>query len=132
MCQRLQEMANAWEEYSRLEKCVEQLRMALQAHMNQSSTTPVRHTKHRQLSFYVCQRRGSNLSLCLVVQQQKVEMKRELWRIEDVTAGLSASKANYKVTIASVQNPGENCSRALMTQGPRVSKPSCLFTQRGS
>lgn len=34
-------------------------------------------------------------------------MKRELWRIEDVTAGLSASKANYKITIDSVQNPGK-------------------------
>lgn len=33
-------------------------------------------------------------------------MKRELWRIEDVMAGLSASKANYKITIDSVQNPG--------------------------
>lgn len=39
-------------------------------------------------------------------QQEKGEMKRELWRIEDVMAGLSGSKANYKVTIASVQNPG--------------------------
>lgn len=34
-------------------------------------------------------------------------MKRELWRIEDVMAGLSARKANYQITIESVQNPGE-------------------------
>uniref|UniRef100_A0A671YFP3 Pleckstrin homology domain containing, family A member 7a n=1 Tax=Sparus aurata TaxID=8175 RepID=A0A671YFP3_SPAAU len=67
------EMALAWEEYSRLERSVEQLRMALQAHMNHS--------------------------------QEKGEMKRELWRIEDVMAGLSSSKANYKITIDSVQNP---------------------------
>lgn len=40
------------------------------------------------------------------LQQEKGEMKRELWRIEDVMAGLSASKANYKITIDSVQNPG--------------------------
>lgn len=52
----------------------------------------------------------SNLCVCLcpcfVLQQEKVEMKRELWRIEDVMAGLSTSKANYKITIDSVQNPG--------------------------
>ncbi|XP_030281192.1 pleckstrin homology domain-containing family A member 7-like isoform X9 [Sparus aurata] len=71
------EMALAWEEYSRLERSVEQLRMALQAHMNHSATP----------------------------QQEKGEMKRELWRIEDVMAGLSSSKANYKITIDSVQNP---------------------------
>ncbi|XP_053282981.1 pleckstrin homology domain-containing family A member 7 isoform X3 [Pleuronectes platessa] len=71
------EMAQAWEEYSRLERSVEQLRMVLQTHMNHSATP----------------------------QQEKAEMKRELWRIEDVMAGLSASKANYKITIDSVQNP---------------------------
>lgn len=44
---------------------------------------------------------------CVKLQQEKSEMKRELWRIEDVMAGLSASKANYKITVDSVQNPGE-------------------------
>lgn len=39
-------------------------------------------------------------------------MKKELWRIEDVMAGLSSSKANYKVTIDSVKNPGEDAARA--------------------
>ncbi|XP_028304389.1 pleckstrin homology domain-containing family A member 7-like isoform X10 [Gouania willdenowi] len=71
------EMAQAWDEYNRLETLVEQLRSALQAQMNSSTT----------------------------LQQDKTEMKRELWRIEDVLAGLSASKANYKITIDSVQNP---------------------------
>ncbi|XP_034005041.1 pleckstrin homology domain-containing family A member 7 isoform X2 [Trematomus bernacchii] len=71
------EMAQAWEEYNRLERSMEQLRTALQAHMNHSATP----------------------------QQEKGEMKRELWRIEDVMGGLSASKANYKITIDSVQNP---------------------------
>ncbi|XP_062418986.1 pleckstrin homology domain-containing family A member 7-like [Pungitius pungitius] len=71
------EMAQAWEEFGRLERSVEQLRTALQAHMNHSATP----------------------------QQEKAEMKRELWRIEDVMGGLSASKANYKITIDSVQNP---------------------------
>ncbi|KAM9376763.1 pleckstrin homology domain-containing family A member 7-like isoform 2-T2 [Pholidichthys leucotaenia] len=83
------EMAQAWEEYSRLEASVEQLRTALQAHMNHSAT----------------------------MQQEKSEMKRELWRIEDVMAGLSASKANYKITIDSVQNP----ERKLV---PSVSEPA--------
>uniref|UniRef100_A0A8C9ZQ28 Pleckstrin homology domain containing, family A member 7a n=1 Tax=Sander lucioperca TaxID=283035 RepID=A0A8C9ZQ28_SANLU len=79
------EMAHAWEEYSRLERSMEQLRMSLQAHMNHS--------------------------------QEKTEMKRELWRIEDVMGGLSASKANYKITIDSVQNP----ERKLV---PSVSDPA--------
>ena len=38
----VQEMAHAWEEYSRLERSVEQLRTALQAHMNHSATPQVR------------------------------------------------------------------------------------------
>ncbi len=46
------------------------------------------------------------LHLCVKLKLEKGEMKRELWRIEDVMAGLSASKANYKITIDSVQNPG--------------------------
>ncbi|RVE71356.1 hypothetical protein OJAV_G00051130 [Oryzias javanicus] len=71
------EMSLAWEEYCRLEKSVEQLRLALQVHMSNSATP----------------------------QQEKTEMKRELWRIEDVMAGLSSSKTNYKITIDSVQNP---------------------------
>lgn len=39
-------------------------------------------------------------------QHEKVQMRKELWRIEDVIAGLSTSKANYQVTISSVTNPG--------------------------
>ncbi|XP_074489904.1 pleckstrin homology domain-containing family A member 7-like isoform X20 [Sebastes fasciatus] len=82
------EMALAWEDYSRLERSVEQLRTALQAHMNHGATP-----------------------------QEKAEMKRELWRIEDVMGGLSSSKANYKITIDSVQNP----ERKLV---PSVSDPA--------
>lgn len=47
------------------------------------------------------------MSLCFCEQQEKVQIRKELWRIEDVIAGLSMSKANYKVTISSVTNPGE-------------------------
>uniref|UniRef100_A0AAQ4R9S8 Pleckstrin homology domain containing, family A member 7a n=1 Tax=Gasterosteus aculeatus aculeatus TaxID=481459 RepID=A0AAQ4R9S8_GASAC len=82
------EMAQAWEEFGRLERSVEQLRTALQAHMNHS--------------------------------QEKAEMKRELWRIEDVMGGLSASKANYKITIDSVQNP----ERKLVPSGSDPAVPS--------
>ncbi|XP_015239993.1 PREDICTED: pleckstrin homology domain-containing family A member 7-like isoform X7 [Cyprinodon variegatus] len=71
------EMAHAWEEYNKLEQSVEQLRVALQTHMTHSDTS----------------------------QQEKAELKRELWRIEDVMGGLSASKANYKITVDSIQNP---------------------------
>ncbi|XP_024136913.1 pleckstrin homology domain-containing family A member 7 isoform X7 [Oryzias melastigma] len=83
------EMSLAWEEYCRLEKSVEQLRLALQVHMNNRATP----------------------------QQEKTEMKRELWRIEDVMAGLSSSKTNYKITIDSVQNP----ERKIV---PSVSEPA--------
>ncbi|XP_036002460.1 pleckstrin homology domain-containing family A member 7 isoform X3 [Fundulus heteroclitus] len=71
------EMSHAWDEYSMLEQSVEQLRMALQAHMTHGDTS----------------------------QQEKAELKRELWRIEDVMGGLSSSKANYKITVESIQNP---------------------------
>ncbi|XP_072550877.1 pleckstrin homology domain-containing family A member 7 isoform X3 [Salminus brasiliensis] len=70
------EMEKAWAEYSRLEQSVEQLREALQAQMN----------------------------LC-TVPQEKSQLKRELWRIEDVMAGLSSTKDAFKITIDSVQNP---------------------------
>ncbi|KAM6980639.1 pleckstrin homology domain-containing family A member 7 [Aplochiton taeniatus] len=71
------EMENAWNEYSQLERDVDWLRTVLQGQMNRPSLT----------------------------QQEKAQMRRELWRIEDVLAGLSANKANYQVTISSVTNP---------------------------
>ncbi|XP_018617628.2 pleckstrin homology domain-containing family A member 7 isoform X2 [Scleropages formosus] len=70
------EMENAWREYGHLETDLEQLREALQNQMSRSS-----------------------------LSQEKTQMRKELWRIEDVMAGLSSSKANYQVTIDSVQNP---------------------------
>ncbi|KAF3855198.1 hypothetical protein F7725_023253 [Dissostichus mawsoni] len=62
------EMAQAWEEYNRLERSMEQLRTALQAHMNHSATP----------------------------QQEKGEMKRELWRIEDVQPPTRSSVPNAR------------------------------------
>uniref|UniRef100_A0A1A8HFB9 Pleckstrin homology domain containing, family A member 7a n=1 Tax=Nothobranchius korthausae TaxID=1143690 RepID=A0A1A8HFB9_9TELE len=92
MSQLSTEMAHAWEEYNRLETSVEQLRTVLQAHMNHGDTP----------------------------QPEKTEMKRELWRIEDVMAGLSTSKANYKITIDSIQNP----DRKLVPSLPEPTVPS--------
>uniref|UniRef100_A0A3P8UQ11 Pleckstrin homology domain containing A7 n=1 Tax=Cynoglossus semilaevis TaxID=244447 RepID=A0A3P8UQ11_CYNSE len=71
------EMENAWNEYNRLERDVDWLKSTLQGQMNR----------------------------CDLTQQEKVQIRKELWRIEDVIAGLSSSKANFKVTISSVTNP---------------------------
>ncbi|KAK7170629.1 hypothetical protein R3I94_000734 [Phoxinus phoxinus] len=74
------EMENAWAEYSHLERDVDRLRSVLQDQMTHSALS----------------------------QQEKSQLRKELWRIEDVLAGLSSSKANYRVTIDSVRNPGES------------------------
>ncbi|KFP31620.1 Pleckstrin homology domain-containing family A member 7, partial [Colius striatus] len=70
------EMENAWNEYLKLEKDVSQLKKALQEQMNSS-----------------------------LVSQEKTQIQKDLWRIEDVTAGLSANKANYKTIVDSIKNP---------------------------
>uniref|UniRef100_A0A8C8RQW0 Pleckstrin homology domain containing A7 n=1 Tax=Pelusios castaneus TaxID=367368 RepID=A0A8C8RQW0_9SAUR len=70
------EMENAWNEYLKLEKDVNQLKQALQEPMIRS--------------FF---------------PQEKTQMQKDLWRIEDVTAVLSANKRNYKVIIDSIKNP---------------------------
>ncbi|XP_065538996.1 pleckstrin homology domain-containing family A member 7 isoform X2 [Lathamus discolor] len=70
------EMENAWNEYLKLEKDVSQLKKALEEKMNSS-----------------------------LVSQEKTQIQKDLWRIEDVTAGLSANKANYKTIVDSIKNP---------------------------
>ncbi|XP_041337043.1 pleckstrin homology domain-containing family A member 7 [Pyrgilauda ruficollis] len=70
------EMENAWNEYLKLEKDVSQLKKALQEQMNSS-----------------------------LLSQEKTQIQKDLWRIEDVTAGLSANKANYKTIVDSIKNP---------------------------
>ncbi|XP_026562290.1 pleckstrin homology domain-containing family A member 7 isoform X6 [Pseudonaja textilis] len=70
------EMENAWNEYLKLEKDVNQLKQSLQEQMNKSCFS-----------------------------QEKTQMQKDLWRIEDVTAGLSTNKSNYKVIIESIKNP---------------------------
>uniref|UniRef100_A0A3B3VF69 Pleckstrin homology domain containing A7 n=1 Tax=Poecilia latipinna TaxID=48699 RepID=A0A3B3VF69_9TELE len=90
------EMENAWNEYTRLEKDVDWLKSALQGQMN-------RHD----------------------LSQEKVQLRKELWRVEDVIAGLSTNKANYKVTIASVTNP----ERKFVPSVPVSSVPSVSGSQ---
>ncbi|KAL2093043.1 hypothetical protein ACEWY4_010355 [Coilia grayii] len=89
------EMERSWLEYCRQEQCVSQLREALQGQMG------------------VC-----------ADSQERAQMKRELWRIEDVMAGLSTNKANYKITINSVQNP----ERKLAPSVPESTVPSRCVT----
>ncbi|XP_038139706.1 pleckstrin homology domain-containing family A member 7 isoform X13 [Cyprinodon tularosa] len=91
------EMENAWNEYNRLERDVDWLRSALQGQMNRSDLS----------------------------QQEKVQLRKELWRIEDVIAGLSTNKANYKVTIASVTNP----EKKFVPSVPAASVPSVSGSQ---
>ncbi|XP_054997251.1 pleckstrin homology domain-containing family A member 7 isoform X4 [Sorex araneus] len=70
------EMENAWNEYLRLESDVERLKEALQE-------------QHRRAFFF----------------QEKSQLQKDLWRIEDVLAGLSANKENFRVLVDSVKNP---------------------------
>ncbi|XP_031756215.1 pleckstrin homology domain-containing family A member 7 isoform X5 [Xenopus tropicalis] len=70
------DMENAWNEYVRLESDVICLRQMLQEQMNRSLSS-----------------------------QEKAQMQKDLWRIEDVTAGLSANKLTYKVLVESFKNP---------------------------
>ncbi|XP_041131451.1 pleckstrin homology domain-containing family A member 7-like isoform X4 [Polyodon spathula] len=86
------EMEKAWSEYGKLEMDVDQLGEALQEQMNRT----------------------------ILSQQEKSQMQKDLWRIEDVMAGLSSSKANYKFTIDSVQNP----ERQIVPSMSSLSVPS--------
>ncbi|XP_033060109.1 pleckstrin homology domain-containing family A member 7 isoform X7 [Trachypithecus francoisi] len=70
------EMENAWNEYLKLENDVEQLKQTLQE-------------QHRRAFFF----------------QEKSQIQKDLWRIEDVTAGLSANKENFRILVESIKNP---------------------------
>uniref|UniRef100_M3XGL1 Pleckstrin homology domain containing A7 n=2 Tax=Latimeria chalumnae TaxID=7897 RepID=M3XGL1_LATCH len=86
------EMENAWNEYGKMENDVNQLREALQHQMNRAS-----------------------------ISLEKTQMQKDLWRIEDVIAGLSASKINYKVIIESIQNPERKTVPSVSSTVPSVS-----------
>uniref|UniRef100_A0A9J7YB87 Pleckstrin homology domain containing, family A member 7a n=1 Tax=Cyprinus carpio carpio TaxID=630221 RepID=A0A9J7YB87_CYPCA len=89
------EMERAWVDYSRLEQSVEQLKDVLQTQMN-LCTSP----------------------------QEKNQLRRELWRIEDVMTGLSSSKETFKITIDSVKNP----ERKLVPSVTESTVPSRCMT----
>ncbi|XP_071895402.1 pleckstrin homology domain-containing family A member 7 isoform X12 [Anas platyrhynchos] len=92
------EMENAWNEYLKLENDVSQLKKALQEQMNSS-----------------------------LVSQEKAQIQKDLWRIEDVTAGLSANKANYKTIVDSIKNP-ERKTVPSFSQSTVPSLPASLTT----
>ncbi|XP_051725881.1 pleckstrin homology domain-containing family A member 7 isoform X8 [Ctenopharyngodon idella] len=89
------EMERAWDDYSKLEQSVEQLRDVLQTQMN-LCTSP----------------------------QEKNQLRRELWRIEDVMTGLSSTKETFKITIDSVKNP----ERKLVPSVTESAVPSRCMT----
>uniref|UniRef100_G1NVY7 Pleckstrin homology domain containing A7 n=1 Tax=Myotis lucifugus TaxID=59463 RepID=G1NVY7_MYOLU len=75
------EMENAWNEYLKLESDVAQLKQTLQ-----EQKSPNNEKQN---------------------QKEKSQIQKDLWRIEDVTAGLSANKENFRILVESVKNPGE-------------------------
>ncbi|XP_035182881.1 pleckstrin homology domain-containing family A member 7 isoform X13 [Oxyura jamaicensis] len=92
------EMENAWNEYLKLENDVSQLKKALQEQMNSS-----------------------------LLSQEKAQIQKDLWRIEDVTAGLSANKANYKTIVDSIKNPERKIVPSF-SQSTVPSLPASLTT----
>ncbi|XP_078271083.1 pleckstrin homology domain-containing family A member 7 isoform X2 [Rhinoraja longicauda] len=70
------ELENAWKEYEQTESDVNQLREMIAGHMERVPSL-----------------------------QDQEQMRKDLWRIEDVMGGLSANKNNYRMIIESFQNP---------------------------
>ncbi|XP_069594624.1 pleckstrin homology domain-containing family A member 7 isoform X4 [Ranitomeya imitator] len=70
------DMENSWNEYLRLETDVTHLRQWLQEQMKRSPSS-----------------------------QDRTQLQKDLWRIEDVTAGLSSNKLNFKMLVESFKNP---------------------------
>ncbi|XP_077142680.1 pleckstrin homology domain-containing family A member 7 isoform X5 [Ranitomeya variabilis] len=70
------DMENSWNEYLRLETDVTHLRQWLQEQMK-----------------------------CSPSSQDRTQLQKDLWRIEDVTAGLSSNKLNFKMLVESFKNP---------------------------
>nr|XP_036882819.1 pleckstrin homology domain-containing family A member 7 isoform X12 [Manis javanica] len=90
------EMENAWNEYLKLESDVQQLKQTLQE-------------QHRRAFFF----------------QEKSQIQKDLWRIEDVVAGLSANKENFRVLVESVKNP----ERKTVPLFPRPPVPSLSMSE---
>uniref|UniRef100_F6RZ76 Pleckstrin homology domain containing A7 n=1 Tax=Monodelphis domestica TaxID=13616 RepID=F6RZ76_MONDO len=88
------EMENAWNEYLKLENDVNQLKQSLQRQSRRSFFLP----------------------------QERTQIQKDLWRIEDVTAGLSTNKANFKILVESFKNP----ERKTVPFFPHTPVPSVL------
>ena len=61
--------------------------------------------------------------------QEKSQIQKDLWRIEDVIAGLSANKENFRILVESVKNPGELI--IFLGQGCQRPAPSAGGWPRG-
>ncbi|XP_072322489.1 pleckstrin homology domain-containing family A member 7 isoform X6 [Scyliorhinus torazame] len=70
------ELENAWKEYEQTENDVNQLKEAILGHMKTVSSP-----------------------------QDQEQIRKDLWRIEDVMGGLSVNKNKYRMIIESIQNP---------------------------
>ncbi|XP_067902376.1 pleckstrin homology domain-containing family A member 7 isoform X2 [Heterodontus francisci] len=89
------ELENAWKEYEQTENDVNQLKEAILGHMK-TAPNP----------------------------QDQEQIRKDLWRIEDVMGGLSVNKNNYKMIIESIQNP----ERKTVPSVPSSTVPSVINT----
>ncbi|XP_059508043.1 pleckstrin homology domain-containing family A member 7 isoform X5 [Stegostoma tigrinum] len=89
------ELEKAWKEYEQTENDVNQLKEAILGYMKTAPSS-----------------------------QDQEQIRKDLWRIEDVMAGLSVNKNNYKMIIESIQNP----ERETMPSVPSSIVPSVMNT----
>uniref|UniRef100_UPI00398F3D35 pleckstrin homology domain-containing family A member 7 isoform X3 n=1 Tax=Pristiophorus japonicus TaxID=55135 RepID=UPI00398F3D35 len=87
------ELENAWKEYEQTENEVNQLKEAILEHVKTVSSP-----------------------------QDQEQIRKDLWRIEDVMGGLSVNKSNYRMIIESIQNP----ERKTVPSVPSSTVPSVL------
>lgn len=59
-------------------------------------------------------------------QQDRREVQRELWRIQDVLAGLSGRRENYRLTIDWLHNPGGSFASTVCPPITRLNHRPCL------
>ncbi|XP_038664004.1 pleckstrin homology domain-containing family A member 7 isoform X10 [Scyliorhinus canicula] len=89
------ELENAWKEYEQTENDVNQLKEAILGHMKTASSP-----------------------------QDQEQIRKDLWRIEDVMGGLSVNKNKYRMIIESIQNP----ERKTVPSVPSSMVPSVINT----
>uniref|UniRef100_A0A4W3JLB4 Pleckstrin homology domain containing A7 n=1 Tax=Callorhinchus milii TaxID=7868 RepID=A0A4W3JLB4_CALMI len=100
------EMENVWKKYEQTERDVNQLKDPLP--------------------------RFCNLMIGFLNQEQ-VQIRKDLRRIEDVMGGLSVSKSNYKVIMESIQNPDRRTVPSMPSSSvPSFSTTSTLYERRAA